>query len=172
MTKTINRIQKDLKDKEERRAKLRKTSITMKRVWLQKKLKKDNVTFIQSYMTSSWVCSFKITMNNNDEIATRRYDVDKTNSKWRTYSSESEKDDEVTTIAIETNWECVKRYITNFSETFFREICIYETLTQLRLARVFSLSLRTYSQLRVSYLTIQSLYWSHMIYTLHFRNKW
>ena len=30
------------------------------------------------------------------------------NSKWKAYSNESEKDDEVTTIVVKTNWECAK----------------------------------------------------------------
>ena len=109
IAKTINRIQKDLRDKRERRAKLRKTLATMKRIWLKRKLRKSDVIFIQSYTIFSWVCSSKITINNNDEIATRRYDADKSNSKWKTYSNENEKDDEVTIVAVETNWKCVKR---------------------------------------------------------------
>ena len=109
IAKTINRIQRNLKDKKERRAKLRKTLATKKRIWLKKKLKKSDVTFIQSYTISSWVCSSKITIDNSDETATRRHDVDKSNSKWRAYSNESEKDDEVTVVAVETNWKCVKR---------------------------------------------------------------
>ena len=48
IVKTINCIQKDLRDKRERRAKLKKTFVTMKRIWLKKKLKKSDVTFIQS----------------------------------------------------------------------------------------------------------------------------
>ena len=109
VAKTIKRIQRDLRDKKERRAKLRKTSATMKRTWLKRELRKSEITFIQSYTISSWVCSFKITINNNDEIATRRYDVDKSNSKWKAYSNESEKDDEVTIVVVETNWKYVKR---------------------------------------------------------------
>ena len=81
IAKTINRIQRDLRDKKERRAKLRKTLATIKRIWLKKKLKKSDVTFIQSYTTFSWVCSSRVTINNNDEIATRWHDVNKSNSK-------------------------------------------------------------------------------------------
>ena len=108
IAKTINRIQRDLKDKRERRAKLRKTSATMKRIWLKRKLKKSDVTFIQSYTISSWVCSLKVTIDNSDEIATRRHEANKSNSKWKIYSNESEKNDEITKIVVETNWECVK----------------------------------------------------------------
>ena len=109
IAKTINRIQRDLRDKRERRAKLRKTFATMKRTWLKKKLRKNDVTFIQSYTISLWVCSLKVTINNNDEIATRRHEIDNSNSKWKIYSNESEKDDEVTAIVVQTNWKCVKR---------------------------------------------------------------
>ena len=109
IAKTINRIQRDLRNKRERRAKLKKTSTAMKRIWLKRKLKKSDVTFIQSYTIFSWVCSSRVTIDNSDEIATRRHDVDKSNSKWRAYSNESEKDDEVTAVAVETNWKCVKR---------------------------------------------------------------
>ena len=109
IAKTINRIQRDLRSKKERLAKLRKTSVTMKRTWLKKKLKKSDLIFIQSYTIFSWVCSSKITINNSDKITTRRYEVDKLNSKWKVYSNESEKNDEITTIVVETNWECVKR---------------------------------------------------------------
>ena len=109
IAKTINRIQRDLRDKRERRAKLRKTLATKKRIWLKRKLRKSDVTFIQSYTIFSWVCSSRVTIDNSDEIATRRHDVDKSNSNWKAYSNESEKDDEVTTIVVKTNWECVKR---------------------------------------------------------------
>ena len=109
IARTINRTERDLRNKREWRAKLKEISITLKRIWLQRKLKKSDVIFIQLYTTSSWVCSFWITINNNDEIATRRHNIVKTNSKWRIYSNESEKDDEVTTIVVRTNWEYVKR---------------------------------------------------------------
>ena len=109
IARTINRIQRDLRDKKERRAKLRKTFATIKRIWLKKELKKNDITFIQSYTIFSWVCSLKVTINNNDETATRRHEIDKSNSKWKAYSNESEKDDEVTTIVVKTNWKCVKR---------------------------------------------------------------
>ena len=49
IAKTINRIQKDLKDKKKRRAKLKKIFATIKKNWLKKKLRKSDVTFIQSY---------------------------------------------------------------------------------------------------------------------------
>ena len=77
---------------------------------MKRKLRKNDVIFIQSYMISLWVYSFKVTINNNEKIATRRHKTDKSNSKWRIYSNESENDDEVTTIVVETNWECVKRW--------------------------------------------------------------
>ena len=109
IAKTINRIQRDLRDKRERRAKLRKTLATKKRIWLKRKLRKSDVTFIQSYTIFSWVCSSRVTIDNSDEIATRRHDVDKSNSKWKAYSNESEKDDKVTIVVVETNWKCVKR---------------------------------------------------------------
>ena len=109
IAKTINRIQRDLRDKRERRTKLKKIFAIMKRIWLKRKLKKSDVTFIQSYTIFSWVCSSRVTIDNSDEIATRRHDVDKSNSNWKAYSNESEKDDEVTTIVVKTNWECVKR---------------------------------------------------------------
>ena len=81
----------------------------MKRIWLKRKLKKSDVTFIQSYTISSWVCSSKITIDNSDKIATRWHNIDKSNSKWRAYWNESEKNDEITTVVVETNWKCVKR---------------------------------------------------------------
>ena len=93
IAKTINRIQRDLRDRKERSAKLKKTSVTTKRIWLKKELRKNDVTSIQSYTISSWVCSLKVTINNNDEIATRRHEVDKSNSKWKIYSNENEKND-------------------------------------------------------------------------------
>ena len=46
IAKTINRIWKNLKSKRERRAKLKKIFITMKKIWLKKKLRKSDVTFI------------------------------------------------------------------------------------------------------------------------------
>ena len=49
IAKTINRIQRDLRNKRKRRAKLRKTLATMKRIWLKKELRKSDVIFIQSY---------------------------------------------------------------------------------------------------------------------------
>ena len=42
-------------------------------------------------------------------MTTRRHETDKSNSKWKVYSNESEKDDEVTIIVVKTHWECVKR---------------------------------------------------------------
>ena len=109
IVKTINRIRRDLRDKRERRAKLRKTSTTMKRIWLKRKLRKNDVTSIQSYTIFSWICSSKVTIDNSDEIATRRHEIDKSNSKWKVYSNENEKDDEITAMIVETNWECAKR---------------------------------------------------------------
>ena len=41
-------------------------------------------------------------INNSDEIATRRHEIDKSNSKWKIYSNENEKDDEVTAIVVKT----------------------------------------------------------------------
>ena len=81
ITKTINRIQRDLRDKKEWRAKLRKISVTIKRVWLKKELRKNDVIFIQLYTTFLWVCSSRVMINNDDEIAIRRYNVNKSNSK-------------------------------------------------------------------------------------------
>ena len=75
---------------------------------IKKKMRKNDVIFIQSYTIFSWVCSSKVTINNNNEITTRRHNVDKSNPKWKTCSNESEKDNEVITIVVETNWECVK----------------------------------------------------------------
>ena len=46
IAKTINRIQQDLRDKRERRAKLRKIFVTLKRIWLKEELKTNDVTFI------------------------------------------------------------------------------------------------------------------------------
>ena len=109
IAKTINRIQRDLKNKRERYAKLRKASAAMKRVWLKRKLRKSEVTYIQSYTIFLWICSSRITINNSDEITTRRHDIDKSNSKWKAYSNKSEKDDKVTAIVVETNWKYVKR---------------------------------------------------------------
>ena len=109
IAKTISRIQRDLRDKRERRAKLRKTSTALKRTWLKKELRTNDVTFIQSYTIFSWVRSSRITININDETTTRRHDADLTNSKWRAYSNESEKDNEITTTIVDINWERVKR---------------------------------------------------------------
>ena len=109
IAKTISHIQRDLRDRRERRAKLRKTSTTLKRIWLKRKLKTNDVTFIQSYTISSWVRSPKVTININDETTTRRHDDDLTNSKWRAYSNENEKDDEITTTIVDINWKRVKR---------------------------------------------------------------
>ena len=109
IAKTIIRIQKNLKDKREKRAKLRKTSAALKRIWLKRKLRKNDVTFIQSYTISSWVNSSRITIDNDNKTATRRHDVDQTNSKWKSYLYKSERDDEVIAIVVRINWECVKR---------------------------------------------------------------
>ena len=109
IAKTISRIQRDLRDKRERRAKLKKTSTALKRIWLKKKLRTNDVTFIQSYTIFSWVCSFRDTINISDETTTEWHDVDLTNSKWKTYSNENEKDDEITTTIVDINWKRVKR---------------------------------------------------------------
>ena len=72
-------------------------------------MRKNNVILIQLYKIFSWVCSFRITINNSDKIATRRYNVNKSNSKWKSYSNKNEKDNEVTMIVVKANSEYVKR---------------------------------------------------------------
>lgn len=66
-------------------------------------MRKNEVTFIQSYTAFSWVISLRVKIDNTDEAVTQQYNTDHTDLKWKAYLNESSKDEEITAVTVKTD---------------------------------------------------------------------
>ena len=89
--------------------KLRMILLQAKRRWMRKHLKKTKTAFSQFYIITSWINSLKIIIEINKIRASQVHDNDTSNFRWKIYSNENERNENVTAATINFNWNKKKR---------------------------------------------------------------
>ena len=84
---------------------------------MRKHLKKTKIMFNQLYIVASWMNFSKIIIKIDKTKTSQIYDKNTSNSRWKIYFDESEKNENVTTAAMNFNWNMKKR-LKNVSITF------------------------------------------------------
>jgi len=106
---TVRRIRNDLTLKRDRKSKLRKTSLQLKRKWMKETLEQTKMNRSHLYTAIFWSESSKIVIVANKKMSIRQHNLDTFTSKQRVYSNDSDSRDDVTAIAMRMNWELDKR---------------------------------------------------------------
>ena len=84
---------------------------------MRKHLKKTKIMFNQFYIAASWMNFSKIIIKIDKTKTSQIYDKNTSNSRWKIYFDESENNENVTTAAMNFNWNMKKR-LKNVSITF------------------------------------------------------
>ena len=99
----MQRIQKNLMLKRKRKSKLRMILLQIKRRWMRKHLKKAKITFSQFYIVASWINLSKIIIKIDKTRTSQAHDNDTSNLRWKIYSNENERNENVTIATINFN---------------------------------------------------------------------
>jgi len=106
---TIRRIRKDLISKRGRKSKLRKTSLQLKRKWMEETLGRAKMKRSHFYTASPWTESPKVIIAANKKMSIRQHGLDTFAPEQRVYSDGSGSKNDVTAAAVGINWEIGKR---------------------------------------------------------------
>ena len=71
-------------------------------------LNEELISRRQVYIAKSWIKSSKVVIQ-NETLAIKTHNANKSNSYWRVYSNESEQNNDVTAATVDANWEQKKR---------------------------------------------------------------
>ena len=108
---TMQQIKRNLISKRKRKSKLRIISLQAKRRWMRKYLKKTKTTLNQLYIVVSKINFSKMIIEIDKTRTSQTYDTNTSNLRWRIYSNESEKNENITTTTMNFNWnreKCLK----------------------------------------------------------------
>ena len=120
---TMKHIKKNLMSKKKRKSKLRMTSLQTKKRWMRKHLKKTKATRSQFYIAASWMNFLKMIIESNKTMTSQNHSADHLNLRWRVYSDESEKNENVIAAMMNFNWNKKKRLKdVNITITHYNEL--------------------------------------------------
>ena len=105
----MQRIRKNLMPKRKRKSKLRMISLQAKKRWMRKHLKKTKAALNQFYIVAPWMNSSKIIIEIDKIRTSQVHDSDTSNLRWKVYSNENERDENVTAATMNFNWNKKRR---------------------------------------------------------------
>ena len=106
---TMRRIRNDLILKRDRKSKLRKMSLQLKRKWMKETLEQTKMKRSHLYMMILWSESSRVVIVTNKKMSISQHRLDTFTSKQRVYSNDSDSRKNVTTTAMRINWKLNKR---------------------------------------------------------------
>ena len=106
---TMHRIRNDLILKRERKSKLRKTSLQLKRKWMKETLEQTKMKWNHLYMMIFWSESSRIIIVANKKMLISQHRLDTFALKQRVYLNDNDSRENVTMTAMRINWELNKR---------------------------------------------------------------
>ena len=92
-------------------------SLQAKRRWMRKHLKKTKTALNQFYIIASWMSFSKMIIDINKTKILQAHDSDTSNLRWKVYSNENEKDENVTAATMNFNWN-KKKWLKSADTTF------------------------------------------------------
>ncbi len=105
----MHRIHNNLILKRDWKSKLHKTSLQLKQKWMKKTLKQMKMKWSHFYMITFWSKSSRIVIVTNKKMSINQHCFNTFALKQKVYLNDSNSKENVTVIAMKTNWKLNKR---------------------------------------------------------------